>query len=87
MDRLGIDEHVIRLLNSQPCVRYLQRVMACTIWDRKEVGMMRTDKNVCHVVVGYDHLQMADFMYTDLSITFLCVVSIYGSMNFVEAHA
>jgi len=27
-----------------PVLRYLQRVMACTIWDRKEVGTTRTDK-------------------------------------------
>jgi len=33
MDRLGIDEHVISMLN-----------MDCTIWGRKKVRMMRTDE-------------------------------------------
>jgi len=27
-----------------PVIRYLQRVMACTIWGRKEVGTTRTDE-------------------------------------------
>ena len=27
-----------------PVLKYLQRVMACTIWGRKEVGMMRIDE-------------------------------------------
>ena len=35
MDRLEIEEHVIRLLNSNLVLRYLQRVMACTIWVGK----------------------------------------------------
>jgi len=27
-----------------PVLRYLQRVMSCTIWGRKEVGTIRTDE-------------------------------------------
>jgi len=55
MDRLGIYEHVIRLLK-----------MDCTIWSRKEVRMMRTDElfmlwamlynhpvNICYYLLDY----------------------------------
>ena len=47
-------------------LRYLQKVMACTIWGRKEVGMMRTDElfmlwamlyndlvNICYYLLDY----------------------------------
>jgi len=47
-------------------LRYLQRVMAFTIWGRKEVGMMRTDElfmlwamlynhpvNICYYLLDY----------------------------------
>jgi len=44
MDRLRIDEHVIRLLN-----------MDCTIWDRKEVIMMRTDELFMLWAMLYNH--------------------------------
>jgi len=55
MDRLGIDEHMIRLLN-----------VDCTIWGRKEVRMMTTDElfmlwdrlynhpvNICYYLLDY----------------------------------
>jgi len=55
MDRLEIDEHVIRLLN-----------MASTVWGRKEVRIMRTDElfmlwgmlynhpvNICYYLLDY----------------------------------
>jgi len=44
MDRLGIDEHVIRLLN-----------MYCTIWGRKEVRMMRTNELFMLWAILYNH--------------------------------
>jgi len=68
MDRLGIDEHVIRLLNRlhNLVLRYLYRVMACTIWGRKEGGIMRKDElfmlwamlynhpiNICYYLIDY----------------------------------
>jgi len=68
MDRLGIDEHVIRLLNRlhNLVLRYLHRVMACTIWGRKEGGIMRKDElfmlwamlynhpiNICYYLIDY----------------------------------
>jgi len=36
-------------------LRYLQRVMACTIWGRKEVGMMRLDKLFMSWAMLYNH--------------------------------
>jgi len=49
-----------------PMLRYLQRVMTCTIWGRKEVGMMRIDElfmlwamlynhpvNICYYLLDY----------------------------------
>jgi len=44
MDRLGIDEHVIRMLN-----------MDCTIWGRKEVRMMRADELFMLWAILYNH--------------------------------
>ena len=44
MDRLGIDEHVIWMLN-----------MDCTIWDRKEVRMMRTHELFMLWAMLYNH--------------------------------
>jgi hypothetical protein len=53
-------------LGVYPVLRYLQRVVACTIWGRKEVGMMRTDElfmlwailynrpvNICYYLLDY----------------------------------
>jgi len=37
-----------------PMLRYLQRVMACTIWGRKEVGTMRTDELFMLFAMLYD---------------------------------
>ena len=37
-------------------LRYLQRVMICTIWGRKEVGMMRTDELFMLWAMLYNHL-------------------------------
>ena len=39
-----------------PVLRYLQRVMACTIWGRKEVGMMKTDDLFMLWAMLYNHL-------------------------------
>jgi len=38
-----------------PVLRYLQRVMACTIWGRKEVGPTRTDELFMLWAMLYDH--------------------------------
>jgi hypothetical protein len=44
----GLDQYVSRSNKASnihnPVLRYLQRVMACTIWGRKEVGTCRTDE-------------------------------------------
>jgi len=39
-----------------PVLRYHQRVMACTIWGRKEVGMMRTNELFMLWAMLYNHL-------------------------------
>jgi len=57
MDRLGIDEHVIRLLN-----------MDCTIWGRKEVGIMRTVELFMLWAMLYTHL--VNIFYYSLIILF-----------------
>jgi len=36
-------------------LRYLERVMACTIWGRIEVGMMKTDKLFMSWAMLYNH--------------------------------
>jgi len=38
-----VHNHGIHFKDDKQRSRYLQRVMACTIWDRKEGGMMRID--------------------------------------------
>jgi hypothetical protein len=44
----GLNQYVSRSNKASnihnPVLRYLQRVMACTIWGRKEVGTCRTDE-------------------------------------------